>query len=347
MGNGKNGNDGAYGNDGEDGSVAGEGFVEVEDDAADLGPGGEFGEGGGVSGIGGRGLAELGEGEGFLGLVGVVLALAVEEGLEAVTFDDTGGPGEGALVEQGEAVGVGSGLVEEVGGEDAGGFDKAGVVEEGQGLLGGVGLEPTGDAFLAGRGVEIGEHGMEEGALPMHVEPTAVLSVVGAGVVAAVGELEVGVVIGGLIGEDAGAADIGLEEAGDGQGVVADELGVETARGLIGQPGVAWIEVAGAQGGDGFLAVGGGSDEEADHVADIPTGITELDGQPIEEFRVGGPFALEAEILGTRGDAGAEELGPEAVHQVARGEGIVGGDQPLGEVKAGEATSGGRWGDAA
>ena len=61
----------------------------------------------------------------------------------------------------------------------------------------------------------------------MHVDAAAVLAVVPIGDVVAVGELEVGVVAGRLVGVDARAAHVEVEQAGDGQRVVADELGLE------------------------------------------------------------------------------------------------------------------------
>ena len=57
------------------------------------------------------------------------------------------------------------------------------------------------------RGVEVGQHRVQEGALPVHVDAAAVLAVVAVGDVVAVGELEVRVIAGGLIGVGARAAD--------------------------------------------------------------------------------------------------------------------------------------------
>ena len=57
-----------------------------------------------------------------------------------------------------------------------------------------------------------------------------------------IGELEGFVVVVGLIGFDGGAADVfEVEEAGDGEGVVADELGFEAAGILGGEEAIGGI----------------------------------------------------------------------------------------------------------
>ena len=118
---------------------------------------------------------------------------------------------------------------------DPGGFDEAGIVQERQCLLGRVGDVAIGGAFFAAWGVEVGEHRVHEGPLPVHVEAAAELAVVGFGIVVAVGELDVDVITRRLIGVDAGAADIEGDETGDGEGVVADEFGFESAGVLAGE----------------------------------------------------------------------------------------------------------------
>ena len=56
-----------------------------------------------------------------------------------------------------------------------------------------------------------------------------ILLVVGIGHVLAVGELDVGVITGRLIRLGTRPADFKVDQAGDGQGVVADELGFQAA----------------------------------------------------------------------------------------------------------------------
>ena len=220
-------------------SVAGDGFLGVEEDAGELGPGGVFD---GVEG-GFGGEADVGEFGGVFGGGFEGVALGLEEGGEGVEFFGFGVAVEGEVVGLGEAGGVGASFVlKETGCEDAGGFDEGGVVEEGEGLLGGVAVGAGGGAFVASGGVEVGHHGMEEGALPVGVDAAAPLAGVGVGDVVAIGELEGFVVVVGLIGFDGGAADVfEVEEAGDGEGVVADELGFEAAGILGGEEAIGGI----------------------------------------------------------------------------------------------------------
>ena len=106
------------------------------------------------------------------------------------------------------------------------------------------------------RGVEVGQHRVQERALPVHVNAAAVLPLVGVGDVVAVGELEVRVVAGRLVGLDARAADLEVEQPGDRQGVVADELGLEPPRGLRGEQPVVGVDLAQLRAEAGVLAVG-------------------------------------------------------------------------------------------
>ena len=73
---------------------------------------------------------------------------------------------------------------------------------------------------------------MQEGALPPGVEPRRYWSSPGGVVPLARREVEVVPVARGLVGLDARAADPRREQAADGEGVVADELGVEPEAGL-------------------------------------------------------------------------------------------------------------------
>src|SRR5206468_2908774 len=62
---------------------------------------------------------------------------------------------------------------EEPGCEEARGLDERRVVQQGERLLRRVAHDPLRRAFVTGRGVEIREHGMQEGALPVDVETTS------------------------------------------------------------------------------------------------------------------------------------------------------------------------------
>ena len=311
--------------------VPGDGFVEIEDDAAEGSPCGEFR--GGV--FGGRGVADGEETGDVFGAFGVSFACGVEEVEEPAEFFRAWGTAEGFGEGAEDAVGVVIGGGEETGGPDAGGFDEGRVVEEREGLLGRVGGGAEGDAVLAGGGVEVSEHGVKERALPVRVDAAAVLVRALVRGVVAVGELEPGVVACGLIGFDGRAAGGEVEETGDGEGVVADGFGFETARVLGGEPAVERVGFAGGWVWLGGLAIGMAGDDETDHSAEVPVGH-EFGGEPVEEFRVGGGFALGAEVVGLGAEAGAEELTPEPVHDDAGGERVLRGNDPVGEVETRE-----------
>ena len=110
--------------------------------------------------------------------------------------------------------------------------------------MGRVGLKAVGGAFFAGRGVEGGEHGVHEGALPMSVDAAPVLIRAGGCHVFPLGEIEVRPVALGLVGLDGWAADVIVpEKPGDGEGVVADEFCIEAARRLLGEQAVVGIDL--------------------------------------------------------------------------------------------------------
>ncbi len=247
-----------------------DGFVEVEDDAAEL-----------LGGVG----------------VGKFFAELCEEGEEVFPLSGGGFAGKGEEVGAVDLGGVGW-LGFEAGGEGFRGLYEGGVVEEGERLLGGVRLETVHGAFLTGGCVEGGEHGVNEGALPVDVEAAAVLIGALGGKVFPLGEIEVRPKVLGLVRHNGRTADlVRVEQAGDGEGVVADELGFEAAGGLLGKQTVVGVDLGefGVCGGD--LAVGFRGDEEAHHVFHIPAGGLEFGGEPVDEFRVGRPLALVAEVI--------------------------------------------------
>ena len=60
----------------------------------------------------------------------------------------------------------------------------------------------------------------------------------------------------------------------------------------------------------------------------------EVDGEPVEQLRMEGTFALQAEVFGGAHEALAEEHLPEVVHGHSRSQGILLGGQPTGEAEA-------------
>ena len=98
------------------------------------------------------------------------------------------------------------------------------------------------------------------------------------------------------------------EQAADGQGVVAHELGVEPEARLAGESAVVRDRAPGARARSARgLAVGGRGDEGPHHVLHVPAALHELDGQPVEQLGVGRPLALRAEVVEGAGEALAEE----------------------------------------
>ena len=65
----------------------------------------------------------------------------------------------------------------------------------------------------------------------------------------------------------------------------------------------------------GDLPIGVARHDQLHHVLHVPAALAELDGEPVEQFRMRRPLALRAEVVDLRAEAGAEELLPEAVHE--------------------------------
>ena len=192
---------------------------------------------------------------------------------------------------------VGAAVFDDAGGEDAGGFDELSVVEKDEGLLRDVAAGAVGGAFFARRCIE-GEHGgVDVAALPPGVEAAAPDVFVGAALPLADGEVEIFPIAGRLVGFHAGAAGALHEQAGNGEGVVAHELGIEPPAAAAGELAVLGITRQHFRRGDGRARVGFARDHEADHVAQVPAALHEFAGQPVEERLVRGDFALRAEVV--------------------------------------------------
>ena len=64
------------------------------------------------------------------------------------------------------------------------------------------------------------------------------------------------------------------------------------------------------------------------HRLHVPTRTDELGGEPVEQLRVRGPLTTHSEILRGLHQSNAEVQLPVAIHRDARGEGVVGVDEP-------------------
>ena len=58
-----------------------------------------------------------------------------------------------------------------------------------------------------------------------------------------------------------------------------------------------------------------------------------MEPELLEEFRVGGQRALDAEVFFGFDEADSEELGPNAVDGDARGERVVASDEPVSQCE--------------
>ena len=258
--------------------------------------------------------------------------------LEDGEFGGFGVAAGGGAEEGGEAIRGGWGGDEDVLGEGAGGLEELDVVHESEGLQGGVAAFALEAIAFAIGGVEGSHVRGRGGAFPEGVEAAAVegfamvLDVV-FGVAAAEGDGFPDVF--GLIGADAFAAHGGGEEAGEEEGLIANDFGVEAEAGAAGEELVFGVSLEVFGGELSALAIGVGGDDAGDEFFHVPAVFAEGDSEPVEEFGMGGRGALGAEVVAGFDEAGAEELLPEAVDGDAGGEGVVGAYQPLGEVEAG------------
>ena len=143
---------------------------------------------------------------------------------------------------------------------------------------------------------------------------------------------------------DAPSADVRIEDAGNGQCVVTDHLGIESLPRPAGQQPV--FAVAGQKVGSnaGGLAIGGAHDHLFEHALGVPV-VHEITRQPIEQLWMTGPFPLRTEIIQRLDQSGAKKHGPPAVNGHPRGQGLLFGDQPSREVEAVQRPAVWGWGD--
>ena len=88
-----------------------------------------------------------------------------------------------------------------------------------------------------------------------------------------------------------------------------------------------------------MLPKGGGEQQRLEQAFDIPVGLAEVAGEPVEQFRMAGQFSLRAEVVARFDEARAEQLLPEAIDGDAGSERMLGRDEPVGEVEPGGATA--------
>ncbi len=178
---------------------------------------------------------------------------------------------------------------------------------------------------------------MEEGALPVRVDPAPPLPRIGVGDIVPVRELERFVVAGGLVGFHTGAADVlKVQQTGDGEGIVPHKLGLETARILRSEKPIGRVGILELGSQMAALTIGLARDDEPHHALQVPARLAELDREPVEQFRMRGQFTLRTEVVDHGAEPVPEEHRPEPVHDRAGGDGIGVRDNPVGEIETGE-----------
>ncbi len=108
----------------------------------------------------------------------------------------------------------------------------------------------------------------------------------------------------GLVGEDAVAADLVDQQARGRQGVVADHLGRHPVARGAGQEEVLRVLLEAFLLITERLAIGRRHHHQLVHVLHVPARALELDGQVVQQLRMGRVRALGAEVLDRLDDAG-------------------------------------------
>ena len=122
-----------------------------------------------------------------------------------------------------------------------------------------------------------------------------------------------------------------VEFAGGGQHGIAQHLGLEAARRVAPEvPGLG-VDRGGARHEPRSLAVAPGVEDQPMDMLQRPAVIHEFGGEEIEQLRVRGPGAVEAEVARRVHEAGPEMVMPEAVDDDAGGQRMFLGGDPAGE----------------
>ena len=136
---------------------------------------------------------------------------------------------------------------------------------------------------------------------------------------------------GRLVWLHAFTAHVGVEQAAGPKRDVAQHLGVEPVVRAASPEFVLGIVHAVAP--RGALAEGAAVHHEPQHVLEIPASVVQLDGQPIEQLRVGRLLSLQAKILRRANQPRAEDALPDAVDQHTGDDRLLAAGEPLGQAK--------------
>ena len=135
------------------------------------------------------------------------------------------------------------------------------------------------------------------------------------------------------------------KQAAGSQGMVADHFRRKTKCRAACQQDVLRIHFFQVFAQERGLLIGGRQHDQAEEVANIPTLVHELHGEPVEQLGVGGEGSLVAEIVGRGNESFAKEQLPVAVDRHTGGEGVVAAEDPLRETKAVGRQIGVKWQD--
>ena len=220
-------------------------------------------------------------------------------------------------------------FVQHPGGQRLSCLDIDRVIEQRKCLQRRVGSRPLGRAGQPRRGVEIHKAGIRRAAFEHDVDAAPISVLARADLIVSLRAADLYPQPVWLIGANRRPKLLFAEQAGDGQRVVANHLGIHADSR---SPRVELIlVVALEQLGRHLrrLPVRGRGDDLSQHLLHRPTVVHELHRQPIEQLRMSRRLALHAKILNRFHDAVTENLGPPAIHRDTRHERIASVDEPL------------------
>ena len=116
--------------------------------------------------------------------------------------------------------------------------------------------------------------------------------------------------------------------------MVTDDVGRESLSGTASEQSIVMVNLKEFGGEVGLLPVGGTRHNELLKMLYVPARTNEFGGEPIEEFGVGGFFALNAEVFGRFDKAGPEVFLPVTVDGDPGSQRVFGRGNPAREAKA-------------
>ena len=126
-------------------------------------------------------------------------------------------------------------------------------------------------------------------------------------------------------------AHVWIEQAAGPKSDVAQHLGVEPVVRAASPEFVLGIVHAVAQRGP--LAEGAAVHHQPQHVLEIPAAVVQLDGQPVEQLRMGRLLPLQAKILRRADQPCAKDTLPDAVDQHTGDDRLLAAGEPPGQAK--------------